>query len=53
MWLGGEEVMLAALLVGRGDGFEFVLEFRLMGGGCGSESQDRSLTVENRATEQR
>ena len=51
--LGGEEVMLAALFVGRGNGFELGLDSGFMCGGCRCEAEDRSLGVKTRAKKER
>ena len=42
---GGEEVMLAALFVGGGNGFEFVFDLSFVSGGRGSEAEDGSLGI--------
>ena len=38
--LCGEDAVLAAFFVGRGDGFEFGFDFGFVGGGGGSEAED-------------
>src|SRR5580658_6061377 len=43
MWLGGEDVMLAALFVGRRDRLECILDVDLMSGVGWSEAQNGSL----------
>src|SRR5580692_7577085 len=45
----GEDVMLAALFVGGGDGFELGFDLSFVRGGCGSEAEDGSLGVSREA----
>src|ERR1700722_8674698 len=45
----GEDVMLAALFVGGGNGFELDFDLSLVCGGCGSEAEDGSLRVNREA----
>ncbi len=45
---GGEDAVLAAFFVGRGDGFEFCFDFGFVRGGGGGESEDWILRAQMR-----
>src|SRR5260370_32307976 len=49
MRLGGKDVMLTALFVGGGNGFELLFDLDLTSGGGSSEAQDRTLGAERQA----
>jgi hypothetical protein len=49
MRLGGKDVMLTALFVGGGNGFELLFDLDLTSGGGSSEAQDRALGAERQA----
>src|SRR5258708_11884076 len=49
MRLGGKDVMLTALFVGGGNGFELLFDLDLTGGGGSSEAQDRGLGAKRQA----
>src|SRR3977135_2899559 len=51
MRLGGKDVMLTALFVGGGNYFELAFDLDLMGGGGGSEAEDRGLGANRQAGE--